>query len=481
MLKDEVKTVSNTPPQITKDTNPVDSLLKISFLRNYALPLIIRDPGLYDLDAFYDHPLLSCLTAGSPHYDTYESAFQQYEKETQQVYFDEVDTLYEWYSCWRLATSVRMITMLGVDRFIEAVAERYRMPQPHSQLLRSICNDQNRASWSEAAYLSFFPSIWFILDRELGYSSNSSTQLAVFNPPYRLRHETPKAYDHYALKRVDPELDSEVTLLISSNFQVTIETFYQGVTVDEDGSLMIVMTYSEYGNLEQNICRSRPTRWKEILEMMEDTTGHLCMLHSHHWIHNNLHPKNILLMQDGESPMISDFAYASHEPDKRRGNTHGRHPYIAPEIPTMGHSTASDVFALGIILWQLVSRVTFPDNALLDRHIHRIEFVPGMLDGLWNLIKSCLSYHPSQRPSAEDILSQLTQLHSMYGENYISDETIDYINHRANETEDYLKSHRITRDSIFSVDCADDGIIHTASVTRSSNEHLGCYLGLLVF
>lgn len=88
MLKDEVKTVSNTPPQITKDTNPVDSLLKISFLRNYALPLIIRDPGLYDLDAFYDHPLLSCLTAGSPHYDTYESAFQQYEKETQQVYFD---------------------------------------------------------------------------------------------------------------------------------------------------------------------------------------------------------------------------------------------------------------------------------------------------------------------------------------------------------------------------------------------------------
>jgi hypothetical protein len=103
-----------------------------------------------------------------------------------------------------------MITMLGLDRFIGAVTERYRMPPAHSQLLRTVCNDQNRASWTEAAYLSFFPFIWFIMDRELGYSSSSSTQLAFFNPPYRLRHDSPKAYEHYALKKVDPELDSEV-------------------------------------------------------------------------------------------------------------------------------------------------------------------------------------------------------------------------------------------------------------------------------
>jgi hypothetical protein len=88
MLKDEVKTVTTTPPQLAKEANPVDNLLKISFLRNYALPLIMRDPGLYDLDVFYDHPLLSFLAAVSPHYDGYESAFQQYEKETHQVYLD---------------------------------------------------------------------------------------------------------------------------------------------------------------------------------------------------------------------------------------------------------------------------------------------------------------------------------------------------------------------------------------------------------
>jgi serine/threonine protein kinase len=252
--------------------------------------------------------------------------------------------------------------------------------------------------------------------------------------------------------------------------------------VDADGSLIVVMTYSEFGNLEQNIARSRPTRWKEILEMMEDTTGHLCVLHSHQWIHNNLHPKNILLMQDSESPMIIDFAYARCLQDSRLGpSTHGRHPYIAPEVPTMGHSTASDVFALGIILWQLVSRVTFPDNALLDRHVHRIEAVPGMLTELWAIIKSCLSYYPTQRPNPDYILAQLTQLHRMHGEEFISDETISYVDSRATECDDYIKSHRISRESIFNMNLADDGIVHTASVTRSSNERLDSYLSLVVF
>lgn len=271
-----------------------------------------------------------------------------------------------------------------------------------------------------------------------------------------------------------------MTLLISSNFQVTLETFYQGVTVDENGCLMIVMSYSEYGNLEQNIARSRPSRWKEILEMMEDTAGHLCVLHSHQWIHNNLHPKNILLMQEGESPMIIDFAYATCLLDGQSNSTHGRHPYIAPEVPSLGHSTASDVFALGMILWQLVSRVTFPDNAMLDKNVHRVEAVPGMLPELWDIIKSCLSYCPSQRPTPDHILAQLTQLHRLHGEEFISDETIAYIDHRAKEADDYLKSNRISRESIFSMIPADDGVLHTASVTRSSNEHLDCYLSLLV-
>jgi serine/threonine protein kinase len=251
--------------------------------------------------------------------------------------------------------------------------------------------------------------------------------------------------------------------------------------VDADGSLMIVMTYSEFGNLEQNIARSRPTRWKEILEMMEDTTGHLCVLHAHQWIHNNLHPKNILLMQEAESPMIIDFAYARCVQDGEQvHSTHGRHPYIAPEVPTKGHSTASDVFALGIILWQLVSRVTFPDNALLEKHVHRVEAVPGMLDELWTIIKSCLSYYPAQRPTPEHILAQLTQLHRLHGEEFINDETMAYIDSRAKDCDDYIMSHKIPRESVFSTNLADDGIIHTASVTRSSNEHLDCYLSLVV-
>lgn len=86
MLRDDVKAVSSSP-QLTKDANSVDNLLKISFLRNYALPLIMRDPSLYDLDAFYDHSLLSFLTAVSTHYDGYEAAFQQYDNETHQLYF----------------------------------------------------------------------------------------------------------------------------------------------------------------------------------------------------------------------------------------------------------------------------------------------------------------------------------------------------------------------------------------------------------
>lgn len=83
----------------------------------------------------------------------------------------------------------------------------------------------------------------------------------------------------------------------------------------------------------------------------------------------------------------------------------GRLPYIAPELRQGVYSEKSDVFSLGVIMWQLISQITFPSpEVLLDApEIYRIEWLPGVPTWYLELTMACLEPRPENRPDAEEI------------------------------------------------------------------------------
>ena len=83
-----------------------------------------------------------------------------------------------------------------------------------------------------------------------------------------------------------------------------------------------------------------------------DAAAHL---HAHGWIHGDLSPSNVIVDDDdGDRVVLVDLGVARRA--GTGGPVRGSHAYMAPEQVRGGTWTpATDVFALGVILWELLS------------------------------------------------------------------------------------------------------------------------------
>ncbi|HWO18620.1 MAG TPA: serine/threonine-protein kinase [Kofleriaceae bacterium] len=81
-----------------------------------------------------------------------------------------------------------------------------------------------------------------------------------------------------------------------------------------------------------------------------DAAAHL---HAHGWIHGDLSPSN-LIVDDADRVVLVDLGVARRA--GAGGPVRGSHAYMAPE-QVRGHAwtPATDVFALGVILWELAA------------------------------------------------------------------------------------------------------------------------------
>jgi serine/threonine protein kinase/tetratricopeptide (TPR) repeat protein len=134
-------------------------------------------------------------------------------------------------------------------------------------------------------------------------------------------------------------------------------------------------------------------------------------------LHRDLKPANIILSFDrNKEPraVITDFGLAADQD----GNTDligGTPSYMAPELMQNGKaSPASDVYALGVILHEMVTgSKPFPEVAESNGDAH-LSAAPGklirQLPRIWaDAILPCLATHPERRPSAEKVLAVLNR------------------------------------------------------------------------
>ena len=126
-----------------------------------------------------------------------------------------------------------------------------------------------------------------------------------------------------------------------------------------DGQLYFSMDYVEGGDLAHRL-RARPFGIGETVALVRKTAAAVAYAHGESVIHRDLKPSNILL--DGEEPRIADFGLAA--PLEAGGDLTqvtgvlGTPHYLAPEALLHGskaQSVASDIYALGVILFELLT------------------------------------------------------------------------------------------------------------------------------
>eukprot|EP00929_Paragymnodinium_shiwhaense_P038134 TRINITY_DN20203_c0_g1_i1.p1 TRINITY_DN20203_c0_g1~~TRINITY_DN20203_c0_g1_i1.p1 ORF type:complete len:581 (+),score=113.09 TRINITY_DN20203_c0_g1_i1:82-1824(+) len=139
-----------------------------------------------------------------------------------------------------------------------------------------------------------------------------------------------------------------------------------------EGNLCIVMDYAEGGDLQRRIVRARETgslfEEKQILRWFAQALLGLQYLHGQRILHRDMKSNNLLLTKSGDV-RLGDFGTAVRMPEDQQGALRsiaggslrespsslvGTPAYLSPEIFSDGkYSFASDVWALGIILYEL--------------------------------------------------------------------------------------------------------------------------------
>ena len=159
--------------------------------------------------------------------------------------------------------------------------------------------------------------------------------------------------------------------------------------------------------------------WKSFTQLAIQATQALRYAHSHKLLHNDIKPGNLLL-DSGGRVWITDFGLSGpmQSPDgKPENRLMGTLRYMAPERLVGIHDARSDIYSLGITLYELVTLtpafVSKNEEAMVamileDTPVNPRKLVTDIPRGLETIILNCISKHPPDRyPSADALLVDL--------------------------------------------------------------------------
>src|SRR6266571_6051294 len=148
----------------------------------------------------------------------------------------------------------------------------------------------------------------------------------------------------------------------------------------------LVMPYIEHGSLS-DLLDEGPLTLEHAGEMLSQIASALQCAHDHGILHRDIKPSNILLSDDHYA-YLADFGLAKPM-DGRDNVTHtgvlmGTPEYMAPELADGHASISSDLYALGILLYQMVTgQLPFIGDtplAVYMRQMHELPVPPSRLN-----------------------------------------------------------------------------------------------------
>jgi serine/threonine protein kinase len=183
-----------------------------------------------------------------------------------------------------------------------------------------------------------------------------------------------------------------------------------GVPVEEESDRLIFYTMEllEGQTLAHRIAKRRLDT-EMAIGIIRQVAAALKAAHDHDVIHRDLKPANIMLVPERDGAIravVMDFGLARRQQEKmgsqltRTGLIVGTPAYMAPEQLLGESSTASDVYALGIVLYEMTTG-TLPfkaaPNAAERTPVPPSRYVPGFDSQCEAVILKCISTDSANR------------------------------------------------------------------------------------
>lgn len=240
-----------------------------------------------------------------------------------------------------------------------------------------------------------------------------------------------KLLRHVAVKVIQPgKISNPAAVLAEARHAAALQhpnvcTIYS--VDDSEGIPLIVMEYVA-GRPLAAVIEERPLEREVCARTGRQIAEGMAAAHAAGIVHGDLKPENILLTDNG-TVKITDFGLSCREREytdtsetvtwdaDRGGGISGTPAYLAPELlEGVPSSSASDVFALGLVLVEmLTSRKVFTAGSVLEvfsliQQLDPQEIVRELPPRFAALIRRALSRDPAARPPMSEIVEALAGL-----------------------------------------------------------------------
>ncbi|MEO3781835.1 serine/threonine-protein kinase [Actinocorallia sp. B10E7] len=183
----------------------------------------------------------------------------------------------------------------------------------------------------------------------------------------------------------------------------------------ESDPLYVVTEYVQGPTLDEHIRGSGPMHGSSLEHLAVGVATALTAIHGAGIVHRDLKPANVLLSPVG--PRVIDFGIAraldTVAAATRTGTFVGTPAYMAPEvIRGQGATPAADIWAWGcVVAFAGTGNAPFSAPnvpAILYQVTQGTPNLEGLDEGVRKLVEAALSPDPKARPTAQQLLDQLT-------------------------------------------------------------------------
>ncbi|KAF9973735.1 hypothetical protein BGZ73_003004 [Actinomortierella ambigua] len=187
-------------------------------------------------------------------------------------------------------------------------------------------------------------------------------------------------------------------------------------TTHHEGRLVLVMEHAAGGSLDRAIEEGQ-LDWPNKIRIAQEVVRGLAYIHHMGVIHRDLKSMNVLLTRALEAKLC-DFGMATVKIRSATvsTSTKGTFRWMAPELFTAkpNYSTKSDMFALGVVMWELAANCTVPFRQQQDNYIaiglvksgEREELPDDTPLDYRKWVERCWDQDPAKRPEASEMVTR---------------------------------------------------------------------------